>query len=310
MPTRHAWVRRAAALLAAAAACSAGGCGEFYARQLVEPKPGRGTVVMGFYPPGGQMRKDQRISRHLVCHRPDGAAIDVWVLNARDPNGRPVDANGTMLILHHLDECKGSFLYMSTAERLAAMGYDAVLPDLRAHGRSSGKFVTYGAKEKHDLKAVMDELVGHGSVDPNVYVFGENRAASIAIQYAAVDPRCKGVMACAPYTDFRGYARFQHWAMSEKDFEKTVADAAALADFDPDEASALAAAGKLTCPLLILHGLLDVTAPRAHAEAIYNAAAGPKKMLTPGPEHVLRAGILPLWIAEQMDALATRGVGD
>jgi pimeloyl-ACP methyl ester carboxylesterase len=247
----------------------------------------------------------------------ENTPIDVWVIKARKPDGtRAAEAKGTMLILHSRDEHKATFPTFppaltrpaGAAGRLARRGYDVVLPDLRAHGRSGGEYITYGAKEKHDLKAVMDELVAKKIVHPDAYVFGRNYSGMVAVQYAAIDPRTKGVLAVAPYANFRGIARYWYRFTDAEQFEEIVAEAAGLADFDPADASAIAAARELTCPLVVVHGLLDASAPRAHSDAIHKAAPEPKRLIAPLAGEILASAIMEDWIADRMDELATEGV--
>ena len=212
-----------------------------------------------------QLLKDGRINAHKVCHGADGAAIDVWVISARDKDGKPAKARATMLVLHGLGQDKAA--YLGIGERLAKKGYDTVLPDLRAHGDSDGQYMTYAVKEKQDLKAVIDALIEDKLIHPDVYVFGQNLSAAVAIHYASIDSRCKGVYAVAPYAGLREIARYWYPLMSLKDFDKVVARAGKLAGIDPAATSTLKAAGRLTCPIVVYHGMIDSSAPREHAPA-------------------------------------------
>ena len=80
-----------------------------------------------------------------------------------------------------------------------------------------------------------------------------------------------------------------------------------MGGFDPADASAVLAAKKLTCPLLLVHGLLDLSVPIEQTQAIYDAAAGPRKLMvvTPGPEEAALVLVLEDWIAQRIDELAT-----
>jgi len=301
--------RHAAIAGCVALAMFCAGCGvDHVAKKLVAKEENRGILALSFYPTGEEMVKKQRISLHEVCKGADETPIDVWVIKARGSDGNPAKARATMLVLHSRHENKASLPYLGAAERLAKKGYDVVLPDLRAHGRSGGDYITYGSKEKHDLKAVMDTLIREGHVHSDVYVFGVNLSGAVAIHYAAIDERCKGVMAVAPYLDFPSIARYQHFAMGEKDIEKAISKAAEMAGFDPGDTNTAAAAEKLKCPLLIVHGFLDASAPIEHAKAIYEAAPEPKKLVQPVLERFLTLAFIEDWIADQMDSFATKGL--
>jgi pimeloyl-ACP methyl ester carboxylesterase len=203
---------------------------------------------------------------------------------------------------------KGRFL--SLGERLASEGWDVVLPDLRAHGASGGKYLTWGAKEKHDIKAVVDSLVAEKLIEPRIYVMGASLGGCVAIQYAAIDSRCKGVLAMAPPAGARDAARLIFPLATKGWLARTIAHAGQIADFDPDDASAVDAAAQLRCPLILVHGSLDFTVPQSHTERIHAAAGGPRKrILIPWATHagvqIGRNG----WIAEQVAALVDMEAG-
>ncbi len=283
------------------------GCGsvEDNARQIIEYNTDRGKVAQSILGTGEHLVSAGSIDLHRRYKAPDGVQIDVWVLKAEQvEEGK--SSRGTIVILHGLTESKANFPYFKAGKVLARKGYDVVLPDLRAHGRSGGRYVTYGAKEKHDVKAVVDGLLGEGEIAEPIYVFGASLGATTAIQYAAIDPRCKGVMAMTAYKDARSIARGRLPFVSAEDFKAAMEKAGQMAKFDPDEASSVKAAAKLTnTPLLLVHGILDLTVPGEHGEAIFKAAGGPKKLIL---KPIFEFAVIEDWIADQMDSLVTKGL--
>lgn len=281
-----------------------------YARHVVEYNTATGKGDLALMGAGEALVKNKMIDAHRQVATPDQTVIDVWVLKARPPAGAAV--RGTALILHDFGESKAR--YRLAGQNLAKMGYDVVLMDLRAHGRSTGKYVTYGGLEKDDVKAVMDALTGDGTVNPNVYAFGVTLGAMTAIQYAAIDPRCKGVVAFRPYKDAATAARNRMGlsapAMSPKDFEEVLGRAGDLAHFNPHLTSCELAAMRLSCPLLLIHPMFDLFVPVSNSEAILAAVKGPKKLelVTPIAEEVVLAARLNAWIAEKIDYVATTGL--
>ena len=173
----------------------AAGCQDYYATKLLTQDTNQGRVELAIAgtPTGEQLVQQKRISFHQVVDSPDRTPIDVWVCSAPSQ-----PAKGAAIILHGMNSSKAAFPYRNAAVPLNRMGYDVVLIDLRAHRRSGGKYVTFGAKEKLDVKAVMDALVAGKHAAEPFYVFGANYGASVAIQYAAIDPRVKGVLAMRP----------------------------------------------------------------------------------------------------------------
>lgn len=282
------------------------GCGNDYqANQIIEENTSPGKISESLMGSPEQMTKTGRIDFHLVTERPNGVNIDTWVMCGKIPMNLNAPGEGTVVLLHGLGESKASFPYFGAAQVLAQRGYDVALIDLRAHGRSTGKYITYGALEKEDVKAVVDELLRKGMIRSPIYVFGSTLGGATAIQYAAIDSRCRGVMAMNPYRDARSIARRKLVFSSEEEFEKALARAGEIAGFDPETASSVDAASQLRIPVLLAHGLLNISVPKEHSDAIFEQLQGPKKLIviTPGPEQLALLTVMEDWIADKMDDL-------
>lgn len=289
-----------------AVALLAGCQGQQLARDLVTPAGSRSTGQwFDLTPTGSRMVERGRIDAHRSIDGDGGVEIDTWVIKARPAKGAE-PAGKTIVVLHGLNETKAEYPYMGIGERLAKKGYDVVLPDLRGHGRSGGQYLTYGVREKHDLKAVADALIDEKLISPDIYVFGANYGGTVAIQYAAFDERVAGVTAVTPYRDFPSMATIwlQMRLQSPEKIKEAVAEAGQIAAFVPAEASAVEAARNFDGPILLIHGLLDPAAPLAHSQAIRDAAAGPKKLIVPTVDQVVLVTILEDWIADRVDSVA------
>ena len=249
------------------------GCGsETYSHCLIAHRSTVGLFRQAMLGDVDSLIARGRVDAHLRVEREDGAVIDTWVLR-----GRGVEASrGTVVLLHGLWDSKARFFDLG--EELARRGYDVVLPDNRCHGRSSGQYITWGAKEKHDVRAAVDAAIAGCGVSDRVYVLGLSMGGCIAVQYAACDPRVQGCVAVAPAAGAREVLRRMFPLAGDEALEESLAVAGRKAGFDPADASAVAAAARLTCGLVVVHGKADVTVPFAHGQAIYDAAAGPREL--------------------------------
>ncbi len=263
-----------ACCLLPAAGCAADSTTDFWARRLLHRSGVTGKARLAMAGTAQDLLASGRIDAHRRVAVDDGVELDVWLLRSRRPDG---DCNGTVLILHGLWDSKAHFLALG--ERLAEMGYDVVLPDLRAHGRSTGENVTYGAREKHDCRTLLARLRAAGDAREPFYAFGVSMGAATAVLYAATDPACRGVVAVAPYRDARAVCRRVVPLMGDAQYDALWARAAELADFDPVEACTAAAAAKLECPLTVVHGRADWLVPFSHGRAVYEAAPEPKRFI-------------------------------
>ena len=284
------------------------GCDAYHnanAKRLIEPASIPGKTMLAFTGTGEQLVKQGRISLHRCFKGLEDCEIDVWIINSRLVDAAEPERKiprGTVVLLHPLLTSKSWFL--SLGENLAGHGWDVVLPDLRAHGRSGGKYITWGAKEKHDLKHVVAQLVREKIVSDRIYILGSSMGGAVALQYAAIEPRCKGVMAIAPPASFRKIARRILLLERPANVEEALVRAGQLGGFDPDEASAVAAAGKLSCPLVIVHGALDCVVPFQHSKEIFNAAPEPKRFIPLLIDGHASEIAREQWIVKQIDSLA------
>ncbi len=109
----------------------------------------------------------------------------------------PVPAKGTMVFIHG---------YTSHAERewafpglfYLSLGYNVVIPYQRAHGKSGGKYITFGALEKPDMQLWLKKIHEVSPALP-VFIHGLSMGASIALQLCdTVDSLVRGIIADAP----------------------------------------------------------------------------------------------------------------
>jgi len=279
---------------------------------LVEPASVGGQLALKF-----QGREQRLIAKGQVSDAgsvtvEDGTTISYWVILHRVPN--PVatargTGRGTVVLLHPLMMSKSWFF--SLGQKLADNGWDVVLPDLRGHGESTGKYITWGAREKGDIKAVMDSLLARKIVSNQIYVCGASLGGCVAVQYAAYDSRCRGCLALCPPASFRQIApRILPFVPQGELLDARIKFAGEIAGFDPDDASAIKAAGKLRCPLILVHGQWDAIVPYQHSEAIFGAAHQPKQLiLQPWKNHATVQIGQDDWLVEQIESLSQMGRG-
>ena len=306
---RISWIGCAAVVLACMG-CNA--TTEQEAKLLVQPAGWVGRTMEWCVGPAERLEKAGRIDAHRRVEVEKGVEIDVWLIKSRlydevaNNKGSIFEGRltrGTVVLLHPMMAGKAWFLNLG--ERLAGRGWDVVLMDLRGHGASGGEYTTWGVREKQDVKKVIDVVLGTEAVSEKVYACGSSMGGSVAIQYAAIDPRCQGVVAVSPPAGALGVFRRILCLLAEPFFHRAVDRAGRMANFNPANASAVAAAGKLTCPLVVIHGSWDCLVPLSQGEAIVAASSAPKKKLIPlrGVGHVAEIGRMG-WLTDQIDVLA------
>jgi hypothetical protein len=271
------------------------GCGkDYHVNELIKPDTrfGKSVLLIGSTE---SLLKSGQIDAAETLEMPDGTPVAYWVIKSKTDKAR-----GTYVLLHGLRSSKAN--HLGSGKHLARRGYDVVLIDLRTHGESGGEYVTYGYREKQDVKRVMDRAVKNSNVAKPFYVFGETLGATTAIQWAAMDDRVQAIAVDAPYRDFVTHAARTHLLMSKQDLQKVIQKAEQTADFQAEEASSVKAARQLNVPLLVMNGFFNTSVPVEHARAVYEAAGGPAE---------LRVKFLDRtsgWLAEELDELAQEGI--
>lgn len=220
---------------------------------------------------------------------PPEATLAVSVIEPKD-NAAP---KGTVLVLHGF--WIRSFWMLHTANALADAGYRAVLVDLRGHGESTGRYLTYGRQEKKDLSQVIDELERRNLITGKLGVYGYSYGAATSIHLAGHDPRIQAVVAVAPFSRMRdavsdfgrtmlpGVERM----LSEDRVQRGVDSGSEQAHFDPNANNAVDSIRQTKAPVLILHGTDDWVVPPYHGKRLYEAGSDHTELrLIPQTGHI------------------------
>ncbi len=202
----------------------------------------------------------------------------------------PINGSSRTIILSHgiTYNLYGSVKYMPIFRDL---GFNILIYDLRFHGRSGGKYSTFGFYEQHDLQAVTDWVVEKTGPDTLIGTHGESMGAAISLLHAALDPRISFVISDSSFSDlFRLLAHriridyhlpafpFLHIAS----LMSRLMSGMSFHSVSPD----LAAAG-ISAPVLFAHGAADTFIPVSMAHKLFeNKTNGPRSLyLAPGAEH-------------------------
>jgi pimeloyl-ACP methyl ester carboxylesterase len=201
---------------------------------------------------------------------------------------------GTIFVLHGVGA--KSFYMLGTGRELASAGYRAVLVDLRGHGGSSGRWLTYGVRESKDLGQVLAELDRRGLIEGEVGIFGISYGATTGLLFAAAEPRVKAVVAVAPFASMRdevpSYLRTAlpgvGHLMSDETVQEIVDEAGRQANFNPDDSDVAAAMPYVCAKVLLIHGESDLVIPKSQSEKIHSAAPEKSELaILPRLGHVL-----------------------
>jgi pimeloyl-ACP methyl ester carboxylesterase len=233
---------------------------------------------------------------------------------------KPLKEPATIVILH------GYMMYKETmapwASALAQAGYRVVLVDLRGHGQSTGDQATYGKYETKDLSQMLDYLKALGLCDDKVGVLGLSYGATVALHWAAADPRVQAVVAIAPYNNpedaAQRLAKELKIPVSTNALRGALKIAAKRLDLTWSDWSGDAAVKKLKEPVLLIGGGHDRICLPADIETLKkDAPAGSKVIMVPDVNHFVLGYLLHIladpvktWFADHLETTATNATAN
>lgn len=119
----------------------------------------------------------------LELTTPDGLSLKAWFVPSENESKRFVicvhghNCNGP-------DECGHLFSFYHYT-----MGYHYLLPDLRGHGRSEGKFIGFSALDHKDIKLWIDYLIERFGEDIEIILHGISMGAATVMMVNNTFPR-------------------------------------------------------------------------------------------------------------------------
>lgn len=221
----------------------------------------------------------------LAFQTEDGLTLRGWVFRPPGPS------KGVVVFLHGKDNTRR--MGLEAARRFVPRGWTVFLYDQRAHGLSDGTFMTYGAREKDDLRRALDAVGAKRAV-----AMGMSLGAAVALMAAPEDERIIAVAALASFSDLDGIIREKAGplALNEALLRDSIRDAEHAADFKVSDVSPREAAAKIRVPVLIVHGTRDAFTNISHSRRIYDAVTAPRRlMVVQGATHYDLTGFPAVW---------------
>jgi fermentation-respiration switch protein FrsA (DUF1100 family) len=170
------------------------------------------------------------------------------------------------------------------AERYLKNGYNVLTPDLRASGKSEGRYLSMGYFESDDIKIWIDEIVKENP-EAQIVLHGVSMGAATVMLTAekGVPDNVKVLIEDCGYTS--AYTMFSMELKKIFDLPSfpimnfvDVVSRVKLGYF-VSNAAPIERMNKITIPTLFIHGEQDALAPAHMVDELYNAAISEKKLL-------------------------------
>lgn len=230
----------------------------------------------------------------FIVRADDGVELRGWKIVPPSPK------RDWVLLIHGVSDNRTGDL--GHAEFLLRHRYSVVMMDSRAHGESGGQMATYGWRERYDTVAISNALYASENVR-HWYALGVSMGAAIALQSAAVEPRIAAVAAEDPFANLREVSYDYAGLDLSPLLGKTIFRPATIfaldamnraGSFNPDDVSPEKAVAQRPFAVLLICGTEDRRIPCRHAQAIYEAATGPKELwIVQGAGHASALGQAP-----------------
>jgi uncharacterized protein len=171
-------------------------------------------------------------------------------------------------------------------------GYNLLLYDLRYHGKSGGKNMTFGFYEQHDLRLMVDWAFRQMGPGGMVGTMGESLGAAITLLEAANDPRLNFVISDCAFSDLNELLTYRKqemfpWLPNWPFMPLTDLFSFFITGMRFKDVCPLQAAARINIPALFIHGLEDRYIPTPMGEALYAAKNNGYRQLylAPGARH-------------------------
>ncbi len=156
------------------------------------------------------------------------------------------------------------------------MNHNLLLVDQRAHGKSQGRTITFGVKERWDVVSWVDYALERFGSDTKIILYGVSMGAATVLMAAdlGLPENVKAILADCPYASPIAIIR----AVMKKQglpvrlvWPFVVIGAKVYGGFDIAEADAVRAVKNASVPILLIHGEADGYVPCEMSEAVRRA---------------------------------------
>ena len=216
-------------------------------------------------------------TEELTIQSHDGLRLSGRLLRAEDPKGT--------LLLFHGYRSMAAIDFSCAAQYYHDLGYNLVLIDQRAHGRSQGTYLTYGILESRDCQRWAEDCFRRFGPDHPLFLDGISMGATTVLLAAALPlpPTVRGVIADCGFTSPReiiAHVMRTRCHLPERPLIWAVEFwARILAHVSLSGASTLDAVAAAKLPILFVHGKADRFVPCEMTLRAYDACRSEKHLV-------------------------------
>ncbi|MBP3677783.1 MAG: alpha/beta hydrolase [Agathobacter sp.] len=177
-----------------------------------------------------------------------------------------LEDNAPIIMFFHGYRCSairdGNGIFLYTRK----LGFNVLLADQRAHGNSQGKTITFGVKERYDVRSWVEYFTKRFGTKQKIYLSGLSMGGATVLMASDIGlpKNVIGILADCPYSSPKAILcsviRQMHFPV-KMTYALARLSASWMGQFDVEEASAIEAVRNSQIPTLIIHGDADDFVP-------------------------------------------------
>ena len=177
-----------------------------------------------------------------------------------------LEDNAPIIMFFHGYRCSairdGNGIFLYTRK----LGFNVLLADQRAHGNSQGKTITFGVKERYDVRSWVEYFTKRFGTKQKIYLSGLSMGGATVLMASDIGlpKNVIGILADCPYSSPKAILcsviRQMHFPV-KMTYALACLSASWIGQFDVEEASAIEAVRNSQIPTLIIHGDADDFVP-------------------------------------------------
>lgn len=205
----------------------------------------------------------------------------------------PCDHSEKTVICFHGYTSEGVNDYSTLAKFYLKNGFNLLLVDQRAHGKSEGTYIGFGCLDRFDAKAWIDYIVQRQGEGCRILLHGDSMGAATVLMTAGLElpPQVKAAVSDCAFTSawdvFSAVLKNMYHLPAFPIMQIANQMVKKRAGYELDECSARNEVGRTRLPILFIHGAADSFVPCSMAHELYDACRSEKRLvIVEGAGHV------------------------
>ncbi len=205
----------------------------------------------------------------------------------------PCEGSDKVVICFHGYTSEGLNDYTTVARFYLEEGYNLLIVDERAHGKSEGTYIGFGCLDRHDAICWIQYVIKRMGEDCKILLHGDSMGGATVLMTTGLKlpPQVKAAVSDCAFTSawevFCSVLKNMYHMYPYPVMQISNAMVKRKAGYELDECNAKREVAKATIPILFIHGDSDTFVPCSMVYELHEACASEKKLVViEGAGHV------------------------